>query len=151
MQQNDILVKLSQEGFIKKISETNSVYALESEDGLASSDSNDYDDENGEPIGVICFWSEKELAQTCVKNDWAKYQVVEVPLSEFIENWCLSINNDGLLVGTNFDQDMFGSEIEPLELILELIKELKLNKSTVKFLTFDNLADLEKQIIAANS
>ena len=151
MHQDHITVKLRHEKFIKKVCETNIVYGLESEEGFATSNSNDFDDENDEPIGIICFWSEKALANSCIKNSWVDYRVAEIPLSEFIENWCVGMNNDCLLVGTNFDQNMFGFEIEPLELILELVKELKINKSNITFQKFDDLDDAEKKIIEANS
>jgi hypothetical protein len=41
---------------------------------------------------------------------------------------------------------MFGFEIEPLDLILELVEELKTNKKELEFLKFKDLADLENQI-----
>ncbi|WP_370647745.1 hypothetical protein [Chryseobacterium sp. MA9] len=34
-------------------------------------------------------------------------------LNKYAENWCLGMNNDGLLVGTDFDSNMFGDEVEP--------------------------------------
>ena len=151
MHQDHITVRQRHEKFIKKVCETNIVYGLESEEGFATSSSNEFDDENGEPVGIICFWSEKALANSCIKNGWIDYNVAEIPLSELIENWCVGMNNDGLLVGTNFDQNMFGFEIEPLELILELVKELKAINSNIVFQKFENLIDLETQIINANS
>jgi hypothetical protein len=41
---------------------------------------------------------------------------------------------------------MFGFEIDPFDLILELVEELKTNKKELEFLKFENLADLENQI-----
>lgn len=104
------------------------------------------EDEDGEPIGMICFWSEKALAKSCIKNGWEEYEPLEIDLTEFIENWCIGIDNDGLLIGTNFAQNMFGYEIEGYELILELITELKTNNKELEFQKFDNLSDLESQI-----
>ncbi|ESU24657.1 hypothetical protein FLJC2902T_31890 [Flavobacterium limnosediminis JC2902] len=146
MFKNHIDIRLKHEKFIKKVCETNIVYGLESEDGFATSSSNDLEDEDGEPIGIICFWSEKALANSCVKNNWEEYKPTEINLAEFIENWCIGIDNDGLLIGTNFDQNMFGHEVEGYELILELIDELKKNKKELEFQKFENLADLETQI-----
>ena len=146
MLKNHIDVRLKHEKFIKRVCETNIVYGLESEEGFATSSSNDFEDEDGEPIGIICFWSEKALANSCIKNGWEEYKLAEISLSEFIENWCIGMDNDELLVGTNFDQNMFGFEIDPFDLILELVEELKTNKKELEFLKFENLADLEKQI-----
>jgi hypothetical protein len=149
MHQDAIVVRQRHEKFIKKICETNIVYGLESEDGFASSSSNNVDDETDEPVKIICFWSEKAWAKSCIKNDWANYDLAEIPLSEFIENWCVGMSNDKLLVGTNFDQNMFGYEVEPLELILDLVKELRTIKSEIRFLKFSSLDDLEEQIKGA--
>lgn len=60
------------------------------------------------------------------------------------------MNNDGLLAGIDFNADLNGSEIEPLELALELVKELKSGNKTIAFETYDSLADLEKEIRKAN-
>jgi hypothetical protein len=146
MLKNHIDVRLKHEKFTKRVCETNIVYGLESEEGFATSSSNDFEDEDGEPIGIICFWSEKALANSCIKNGWEEYKLTEISLSEFIENWCIGMDNDELLVGTNFDQNMFGFEIDPFDLILELVEELKTNKKELEFLKFENLADLENQI-----
>lgn len=151
MQQDHTAIKTRHEKFVKNVCETNIVYGLKSKDGFATSDSNDQEDEDGEPIGIICFWSEKALANACIKDDWAEYQVAEITLSEFIENWCIGMNNDNLLAGTNFDHNLSGFEIEPLELALELIKELKANKNNITLRKFTGLNDLEKQIMAANA
>lgn len=146
MLKNHIDVRLKHEKFIKRVCETNIVYGLESKEGFATSSSNDFEDEDGEPVGIICFWSEKALANSCIKNGWEEYKLAEINLSEFIENWCIGMDNDELLVGTNFDQNMFGFEIEPFDLILELVEELKTNKKELEFLKFENLVDLENQI-----
>jgi hypothetical protein len=151
MYQDELTVKLRYEKFVKRICETAIVYGLESEEGFATSGSNEYDDENGEPVEIICFWPEKALAKACIKDDWTEYQVTEIPLSEFIENWCIGMNNDGLLIGTDFDQNMFGFETEPLDLALELVKKLKTNGSSIAFQKFESLEELEQQISGANT
>lgn len=146
MLKNHIDIRLKHEKFVKQVCETTIVYGLESEDGFATSSSNDFEDEDGEPVGIICFWSEKALAKSCAKDDWKGYETTEIDLAEFIENWCIGIDNDELLVGTNFDQNMFGFEVEGYELILELVEELKKNKKELEFQKFENLEDLETQI-----
>ncbi len=150
MNQDDNILKSKLDSFVKAICKSKIVYGLESEEGFAVSNSVDYDDETGEPVEVICFWSEEALADSCRKEDWANYQVVEIPLAEFMENWCIEMNNDGLLAGVDFDEALSGLEIEPLELIMELIKELKSGNKSIAFETYTSLADLEKQIREAN-
>ena len=146
MFKNHIDIRLNHEKFIKKVCKTNIVYGLEGTEGLAMSGSNNLEDEDGDPIGIICFWSEKALAKACAKDVWEEHEPIAISLVEFIENWCIGIDNEELLVGTNFDQNMFGFEIEGYELILELIAELKANKKDLEFIKFKNLQDLESQI-----
>lgn len=128
MLQDSIILKSRYERFIKKVCETGIVYGLESDEGYATSSSNKTEDKNRESVGLICFWSEKALANSCVKDEWGEYQVTGIPLSEFIENWCEGMNSDGFFVGINFDHNMYGYEAAPLELIERLEKELKQKK-----------------------
>ncbi len=145
MIQDHITVKNRHIKFIKTICETEIVYGLKNENGYATSSSMHYDDENGEPIGMICFWAEKVRAKSCIKDGWKKYQVAEIKLSEFMENFCVGMENDGLLIGTQFDQNMFGFEAEPLELILELSTELKTLGKNLNFKKYDGIEDIDKQ------
>jgi hypothetical protein len=147
MLQNSITTRLRHERFIKKVSETSIVYGLENKEGFATSSSNDLEDEDGEPIPLICFWSEAALARSCKKDDWRDYNVVEVSLSDFLENWCIGMSNDGLLLGTNFDQNMFGYESDPLDIVIELSKELKKQKKEIMLKKYDHLDELVEQIL----
>jgi hypothetical protein len=128
------------------VSESEIVYGLKSKKGFATSSSTQYEEDNGNPIGMICFWAEKVRAKSCAKDEWKKYKVTEISLTEFIENWCIGMANDGLLIGTQFDQNLFGYEVEPLDLILELTTELKSNKKDLNFRKFNGIDGLEKQI-----
>lgn len=149
MSKNHIDIRLNHERFLKTVCESKSVFALENEEGYATSSSNESEDEDGDAIGVICFWSEKVRAKSCITNAWSNYSIVEIPLNEFIENWCIGIDNDGLLIGTNFDQNMFGYEIEGYQLILELIVELEKSNTALMFMKFSSIQDLKSQITEA--
>lgn len=72
MLQNHITVKNRHKKFIKTVSETEIVYGLKNKEGFATSTSVHYDDENGEPVGIICFWAEKARAKSCIKDGWKK-------------------------------------------------------------------------------
>ena len=145
IQDSDIIEKRHKR-FIKTVCESEIVYGLENNEGFATSSSMEHEDEDGEPIIIICFWAEESLAKSCIRKDWSDYNVTPISLSEFIENWCVGMENDGLLVGTEFDQNMFGFEAKPLELILELSAELKSKGKDLSFNKFDGILDLEKQI-----
>lgn len=146
--QDSIITQNRHKNFIEKVCNSEIVYALKNSEGFATSSSVHFEDEKGKPIGIICFWAEKARAKSCIKGNWKNYKVVEVSLAEFMENWCIGMENDDLLIGTGFDENMFGFEAEPLELILELTAELKSLEKDLDFRKFKGISDLEKQVKA---
>jgi hypothetical protein len=148
MLQDSSTIKFHHEQFVKTICETEIVYALKNANEYATTSSNYYDDENDEPLAVICFWSEKTLAKSCIQNEWSSYKIEAISLSDFVENWCIRFGNDGLIIGTNFDNNMFGHEAEPYELILEIARELKKQKKTLEVKNYENLEELTSQLEA---
>ena len=56
------------------------------------------------------------------------------------------MEGDWLLVGTEFDQNMFGFEVDPLELIIDLLNELEANNQQLKFTKFKDQVTLKSQI-----
>tara|TARA_R110000850_G_C9691902_1_gene439105 strand:+ start:29 stop:484 length:456 start_codon:yes stop_codon:yes gene_type:complete len=148
MIQDSVLIEKRHKRFITKICESEIVYGLENQEGFATSSSIHYEDEEGKPVEIICFWAEKSLAKSCIKDGWADYEISKVSLSDFLENWCIGMDNDGLLVGTEFDQNMFGFETEPLNLILDLCSELKSMGKDLELQKFQGISDLESQVKA---
>mgnify|MGYP003582675654 FL=1 len=132
--------------FVKNVTETGVVYALKNEDGYATSSSNELEGDDGEPVEMICFWSDKALAESCIEEEWADYEVEALTIADFLENWCIGMSNEGVIAGTNFNSKMLGYEIEPLDLILEIIEAyIGLNKE-LPLKKFDDINDLEKQV-----
>ncbi|MBP2615354.1 DUF2750 domain-containing protein [Chryseobacterium jejuense] len=146
MLQDQITLKNRYKAFIRKVSETETVYGLKDDKGYATSYSNDLEYEDGEPVQIICFWADAARAKSCVSKEWNRYEASPIPLNEFLENWCLGMNSDGLIVGADFDSNLFGYEAEPLELVLEIIEELKKNGKSLTLKKFDDLEDMENQI-----
>jgi hypothetical protein len=144
--QNHIEVRLRHEKFFKKVCESGIVWGLENNEGFATSESNSYENSEGEPVELICFWSEAAFARSCVKNGWSNYKLVEVSLGDLIENWCVGMSNDGLMVGINFDRNMFGHEVDPIDLILELNKELTILGKEILLRKYNGLSELIAQI-----
>jgi hypothetical protein len=50
------------------------------------------------------------------------------------------------MIGTDFDDNLYGYEADPLELILEIVEQLKTLDKKVEFENFEDLNDLESQI-----
>lgn len=146
MEQDALKIQQSHEKFIKEICETGVVWGLEKDEEFATSISDQYEDEDGEAIEMICVWSDKASAIACAKDDWTDHTPMEIPLADFIEKWCLGMDDDGLMVGTNFDENLFGTEADPLELIVEIYNELKKTKKPIRLENYDNLGELVKEI-----
>lgn len=122
--------------FVKRVSELNLVWGLENEDGWASSHSNDY-----EGIEIILFWFGRTYATACAKDNWSSYKAKSIPLAEFLESWCIGMANDNTMIGTNWDPNMFGKEINTLTIALEIATLLKINKCDTSFLEYDDIDD----------
>ena len=81
--------------------------------------STDHDD-----IDVIPFWSSKSLAEELCIGDWGVYKPVAIEMEEFLDDWLPGMHSDVLLVGVNWNVDLEGAEIEPLDLLEEFEAEL---------------------------
>lgn len=134
------------EKFIKEICQSEIVWMLDNEDGFAIADSNEFENEDGEPLGMICFWSKKSMAQDCAREDWEEYTPTEIKLSEFIENWCITMANQNIMSGPNFDEDMTGIEVDPLELILDIEKELNIQGKKIQLENYTQLEVLVMEV-----
>lgn len=95
------------------------VWTLEGEGGFALCESERRPDSD-----VMPFWSQREFAEVHAAEGWADYQVVPVDLEEFMDDWLTGMHDDVLLVGINWNGEMEGEEIEPLDLLEQLEQEL---------------------------
>ncbi|QIL75074.1 DUF2750 domain-containing protein [Hymenobacter sp. HDW8] len=141
MLQDASTTKYKHKKFVERVVEFDTVWALESEDGWATSSSNEFEDAE-----VFPFWSDRTYAKATAKEDWAHYNPSGMPLSDFLEDWLIGMYNDGILAGTNWDANAFGKENEPLDLALEIINELKAKNRNLSFRKFSSLEDYESQV-----
>ena len=89
---------------------------------------------------------DKEKAQACQKEEWKEYTVSEIPLAEFMEDWCLSMYQDDIVAGIDFSQDLYGYEETPMELLKTLIAEVEANEVALSFNGFTSLDDLREYV-----
>lgn len=73
-----------------------------------------------EETDVLPFWSSRELAQALCIDEWKVYQPTAIPLEEFIIDWLPGMHEDDALVGPNWDADLEGLEVEPMDMAKEL-------------------------------
>ncbi|AMF94616.1 DUF2750 domain-containing protein [Vibrio fluvialis] len=104
-------IQANLELFIKESQENNLVWGLRNEEGWLSCESTEFEDSE-----VMPFWSSKEDAQLHNVEEWADFEVLEIPLDIFVEDWLITLGEDGVLVGTNWNANLDGKEVEPSEL-----------------------------------
>ncbi|MCW8335624.1 DUF2750 domain-containing protein [Vibrio sp. SCSIO 43135] len=97
--------------FVAETKETKLVWGLRNEEGWLAVDSTEF-----EQSEVMPFWSAKEDAVTHNVEEWADFEVLEIPLDIFVEDWLLTLAEDGVLVGTNWNETLEGKEVEPSDL-----------------------------------
>lgn len=98
--------------FIEDALATGCVWSLEGDEGFALCPSEENND-----IDLMPFWSQPEFAQAHCLDEWQKYKVVPVSLEEFLDDWLPGMHEDVLMIGINFNTEMEGVEIEPLDLL----------------------------------
>lgn len=100
--------------FLTEAADCGCVWGLESDDGWALAPSEKYSETE-----VMPFWSQPEFAQAHCQEEWQAYRVVPVSLEEFLEDWLPGMHEDVYLLGINWNQDLEGLEVEPLDLLKE--------------------------------
>ncbi|CEN52368.1 conserved hypothetical protein [Capnocytophaga canimorsus] len=63
-----------------------------------------------------------------------------------MENWCLGLYDDEVVSGIEFDANLFGREESSLQLLEDLIAEIKSTKATISFKQFKSVADMESYL-----
>jgi len=130
--------------FIQKIVETEVVWGLTKDETWATSSSNEF-----EEAEVILFWSDENGAAACAEDEWEKYIPESISIVEFLENWCVGMYSDALLVGPDWESDLTGKEVEPLVIALDIIDSLKEKNKTLNFTQYDSQQEFEEQVVEA--
>ena len=97
--------------FIAEAIETGCVWGLECDEGWALCPS-----VQSEEINVMPLWSQPEYAQSHCEQEWKSYKPVPVSLEELLDEWLPGMHEDLLLVGVNWNGNLEGPEVEPLDL-----------------------------------
>ncbi len=75
-------------------------------------------------LGVIPFWSEQKLAEELCSEEWSVYKPVAIAMEEFLDDWLTGMHEDVHRAGINWNHDLEGQELEPLDLLEEFESEL---------------------------
>ena len=127
--------------FIEKVAASKLVWGLQNKNGWANSYSND-----SEEVDVIPFWEDRFYAKSCAVDDWKGYAAVSIPLSDFLENWCVGMVEENILVGINWDARMIGNEVSASTLAIDILDRLKAIDSAIEFIAYSNIDELIAQI-----
>ncbi|OKL41649.1 DUF2750 domain-containing protein [Pontibacter flavimaris] len=144
MTQHDNNTEHTYQDFIKHVVQTEEVWGLTKDETWATSSSSEY-----EETEVILFWSKKEGAAACAEDEWSDYTAEPITLVEFLENWCVGMYGDELLVGADWNSDLVGKEAEPLVVALDVVTQLKAVGKTLSFDQYDSQEEFEEQLIEA--
>lgn len=106
--------------FIVEALENGCVWGLQGAEGWALCDSEKHDNTD-----VMPLWSQESFARFHCQDDWQNYQPVAIELEEFLEDWLTGMHEEVLLVGVNWNEEMEGEELEPLDLLEEFEQELQ--------------------------
>ena len=102
--------------FIRRIIESETIWALSNEDDYAYAKSNR--DEN--PADIILFWSDKAYAKRVKQSNYPEFKETTITLFDFLFRWLPGMSSEGVLAGTNWTGDLVGLECNSYELRLEI-------------------------------
>ena len=108
-------LKANYQRFIEHLQESGPVWGLHSEGGWVVVESAEFEDSE-----VMPFWSEEAYAQSHCVGEWQDYKPVAIETEEFVSDWLPGLDEDGTLVGPNWNADLEGLEIEPIEIAKEI-------------------------------
>ena len=128
--------------FIRDVVTAEKVWGLHCEEGWSNADSCELED-----TVVYPFWSSDTLAKECAQDEWKVYAPKHLHLPEFLENWCIGMYKEYILAGINWDVNLEGSEVDSIDLALQIVQEAKRQNKELKFKLYKNQADFEKMLL----
>ena len=105
----------SKRRFIRRVSASQTVFHLCSNEGVANAISN-----TDEGSVVLMFWSDAAYARRVQANGFDSYEIETIDLFDFLFRWLPGMTGDGVLAGLNWDHELRGRECDPFELREEI-------------------------------
>jgi hypothetical protein len=113
------------ERFVEQVTAQQQLFGLyEETQGWANCHAHD----NKDATAVYLFWSKAESAEKLRNEEWADYQVQAISLSLFLESWLDGMQKQQVFAGLNWDENLYGLEIEAMVLknsLFETTQELE--------------------------
>ena len=114
------------EKFLEEVCENLTLYGLFDEnEGWANCHAHD----NSDAEAVYLFWSNEKSAQKLQNEEWVNYKVTPIQLGVFLDSWLDGMQNQNVFAGVNWDEDLYGLEVEAMVLKNSLIEKSQLLSS----------------------
>ncbi|PID49943.1 MAG: hypothetical protein CR991_04175 [Proteobacteria bacterium] len=118
MDNQEIDYQAGYDNFVAEVKRSGKVWGLTTKDGednWAVCPSAMY-----EETDVMPLFSSREKAQQHCIDEWEIYQPQAVVLEEFVNDWLPGLHEDEALIGPDWDMDLAGLEIEPMDVAEDL-------------------------------
>jgi len=111
------------ERFVARVREGRSVWLLRGDDGIRICGSNEDEEDEGDEITVFPVWSDRAYARRCAQGAWRDSEPFPVSIEDFMNSWLPGMHGNGERVGPNWNGDLVGKEVMPLDLLKMLGEE----------------------------
>ena len=102
--------------FIERVIETETVWYFELDDGILHFEANDYEDTH-----VLPVFSDETLAMRFKKENEQDLEMFDIPLFEFLYEWLILLQEDDVVIGMNWREHEYGSEMEGNDLFDQIV------------------------------
>jgi hypothetical protein len=97
--------------FLDQVQQSGLIWGLYGDDGWALCQSIEFEDTE-----VFPFWSHESFASAVCTDEWKVYKPRSITIEEFLTEWLPGIHEDNAMVGPNWDAELTGIEVEPVDL-----------------------------------
>ena len=104
--------------FVDDVKTNQCLWGLQDEtgEGWVVCDSVEFENTDTMPL-----WSKESLASAHCTEEWESYKAIAIPVAEFLEYWVSDFNDDGVLVGINWQNNEDCPELDPIVLAKALV------------------------------
>ncbi|SHG90307.1 DUF2750 domain-containing protein [Ferrimonas marina] len=97
--------------FVDAVTEQGQIWVLSTEGEYVVCDSVEF-----EQTDVMPLFSSEQAAKALCQEDWSEYEAKAVSVDDFFEQWLPSLDEDKVMVGLDWDEELNGVECDPFEL-----------------------------------
>lgn len=103
--------------FIAEVKELGQLWGLQYGEEWVICDSTEFEDTD-----VLPLWSSETYARAHCVEEWQDYHPAAISLDDFFDEWVNDLHEDGVMIGTNWNAELEGQEVDPIELAKELAR-----------------------------